>query len=305
VRVHETGTPLPDISRARAVVFWLADPLRELYPECFAEATAVASIARERGLRIVNPPESLSNTIKSVQAQRWQAAGVPCAAARPFRTPAELVQLLAGTRFPAIVRCDQLHSQHSAFYCASPDDARAVASQRDLFPGVVLSFVDTREGYERLHPDSIWARFYHKQRAMVFGDEVLGNHVYFSADPICGLKRSTFGRYLGRGARWSWLARVRPTDRAAIAADDAFWRSPVSHADVVRRATRALGLDMAAIDYSTTADGQIILWEANPYYDLPPAREGALPRERHLEQKISGFYRAIGRYFATLMGEEP
>ena len=42
-RIHETGSPPPDVSRARAVVFWMADPLREFYPDCFEEASAIAA----------------------------------------------------------------------------------------------------------------------------------------------------------------------------------------------------------------------------------------------------------------------
>ncbi len=303
VRVHETGSPPPDVSRARAVVFWLADPLREFYPDCFEEASAIAAAARGAGARVVNPPEALSNTIKSVQAQRWQSAGLPAAAARTFRTRAELDAVLAEASYPAIVRPDRLHAQHSTFYCASLRDARALAPRVEHFPGVVLTFIDTREGYRRSQPETVWARFYHKKRAMVFGDEVVSNHIFFSEHPICGLKRSRFAPYIGRGRHWSPLARILPTDRMVLAIDNSFWRTPPEHVPVLLGATRALDLDIAAIDYSTTADGGVVLWEANPFFEMPKPEDGTMPRERHLDQRIAGFHRAIGRFLATLLGE--
>lgn len=303
VRIHETGSPPPDLSLARAVVFWLADPLRELYPACFEEARAIAAAARGAGARVVNAPEALSNTIKSVQSERWQTAGLPAALARAFRTSAELDHLLENATFPVIIRPDRLHAQRSTFYCASFDGARAVASTFELFPGVVLPFIDTREGFRDSQPGTIWARFFHKKRALVLGDQVVPNHVFFSTHPICGLKRSTFARYMGRGRHWSRLARIRPTDRAVLAVDNAFWREPPEHVEVLLGATRALALDIAAIDYSTTADGRVMLWEANPYFEMPKPEDGVMPRERHLGLRIDGFHRAIGRFLATLMGE--
>jgi hypothetical protein len=303
VRVHETGSPLPDVSHARAVVFWLADPLRELYPACFEEASAIAAAARGAGARVVNPPEALSNTIKCVQAERWQSAGLPAATAREFRTRAELDALLSEASYPVIVRPDRLHAQRSTFYCTNLARARAVAAHVEHFPGVILPFIDTREGYQRSQPGSVWARFFHKKRAMVIGDEVVSNHVFFSEHPICGLKGSTFARYAGRGRHWSALARLVPTDRATLAVDDAFWRGAPEHASVMLGATRTLDLDIAAIDYSTTADGGVVLWEANPYFAMPKPEDGVMPRERHLEQRVAGFHRAIGRFLAKLLGE--
>jgi hypothetical protein len=303
LRVHETGSPPPDLSRARAVVFWLADPLRELYPACFDEAMSIAARARAGGARIVNAPEALSHTIKSVQAKLWRDAGLPCAPAAPFATPSELERVLGECAYPAIVRPDRLHTQRGAHYCASAAEARAVPVTDGLFPGVVIPFVDTREGYRRAQPGTPWARFFHKKRALIFGDDVLPNHLFFSSHPICGLKRSRFARYLGHNRRWSWRARFDPTDRAVLALDNSFWRAPPEHADLLRRAARALSLDILAIDYSTTAEGDAMLWEANPYFEMPRPEDGVMPRERRLRERIGGFHRGIGRFLSSLLDE--
>jgi hypothetical protein len=280
------------------VVFWLADPLRELYPECFAEAMTIATSARARAIRVVNPPEALSNTIKSRQADLWQRAGLPCAPVACFGNPAEIATLLDRARYPVIVRPDLLHGQQSVHFCSTRAAAETAAAS--MTAGAVIPFVDTRSGYARTRPGTIWHRLYHKKRAFVLGDEVVPNHVYFSSHPICGLKSSTFARYRRRW-RWSWLAYVRPLERAALRVDDSFWRGPAEHPALLRRAVQTLGLDFAAVDYSVGADGEPVLWEANPYFDLPDPARGAMPRERHLHHRIGGFDRAIGRFLAGLL----
>ena len=79
IRLHETGGPPPRLEGVRAVVFWLADPLRELYQADYAEAVVIADAVRASGGTLVNPPEALSNSIKSVQSRLWREAGIPCA----------------------------------------------------------------------------------------------------------------------------------------------------------------------------------------------------------------------------------
>ena len=302
--LHETGTgSLPDLDAATAVVFWLGDPLRELYPDCYDEAIAIASRARARGLRVINAPEALSNTRKSLQSALWRAAGLPSAAATPFASRDELAALLAAatTAYPVIVRTDLLHGQQATFFCATRREAEAAAAHEHIAPGVILEFVDTRAGHAGTSPGSLWSRYFHKKRAFVFGDEVVPNHVYFSSHPMVGLKVCSFARYLHGNWRWSWLAYLRPDERAALAIDNAFWQGPAEHPEVMRAAMRALGLDFAAIDYSILADGQPFLWEANPYFDLPDANQGAMPRERHLQARIDGFDRAIARFLVSLL----
>jgi hypothetical protein len=298
--VHETATQPPPLDRVAAVVFWLADPLRELYPDCFAEASRLAAEARRRGIRVVQPPAALSNTIKSVQAALWQAAGIPCAPAIAFGSAAELEALLPAATYPVIVRPDHLHGQQAAVLCA--ERAAAVAAARGIGAGVLLPFIDTRAGYRHTRPRSVWARYYHKKRAFVFGEMVVPNHVFFSAHPICGRHRSTFARYDGGRWRWSWTVHFRPAERAALAADLAFASGSGECHALLRRAVQVLGLDFAAIDYALDADGAPVLWEANPYFDLPDPESGAMPRERRLQARIAGFDRAIGGFLGGLIG---
>src|SRR5687767_8437827 len=129
ILVHETGTgALPtSAAGAGAVVFWLADPLRERYPACYSEAAEIAELAVRRGARVVNPPAALSNTAKSGQARLWDQAGVPCAGGRRFADRAELEALLDGMALPVIVRPDLLHAQEGMRICCTRAEAIAAA----------------------------------------------------------------------------------------------------------------------------------------------------------------------------------
>jgi len=299
IRLHFTGAAAPDLDGVAAVVFWLADPLREHYPACFAEAIAIAETARARGLRIVNPPEALSNTRKSVQARLWREAGLPTPAQRRFESRAELEEVVAATPFPLLVRGDELHGREGTHLCRTRKDVTRLNGL--CLPGAVALFVDTRAGWRRARPDSAWARFFHKKRVFVLGDVVKTNHVFLSKAPLVSMANSTF-RFCGK------LWRKRPleflTARKAydecLAIDYDYWAGEPEDPELMRRAVRALGLDFAAVDFSCTADGGIVLWEANPHFDLPPWFRNVAPGPRRLEERHAGLHRAFERFFAEL-----
>jgi hypothetical protein len=303
ILVHETGTgALPTAAAgAGAVVFWLADPLRERYPSCYDEAMEIADLAARRGARVVNAPAALSNTAKSVQARLWGQAGVPCAVARRFTDCAELEALLDEMTMPVIVRPDLLHAQEGVRFCGTRAEALAAVEPDAQCPGAVVPFVDTREGYRHRDPETVWAQFYHKKRVYVFGDVVMPVHVFFSASPVVAWAGSTFSRYQGWGSVVQWLAYLRRLDRAAVAADITFSRSGAEQPAVMRRATSALGLDAVAIDYSTFADGSVVLWEANPHPSIPGWRGAGMPLVRRTLPRVQRIYAETAAFFHSLV----
>jgi hypothetical protein len=299
VRFHDTGSAAPpSLDGVRAVLFWLGDPLRERYPACFEEAQEVARQAQARGIRLVNPPEALSQTIKSRQAELWAKAGIPTPNHVPFADRDELQAKLAIFDGPILVKADQLHSQRGMWAFASGRAAiEGLDWSRIAYPGAIADLVDTREGFRRTRPHTVWGRFYHKKRCLVLGDAVSPRSVLFSTNPIVGLKTCTFRPPAGwRRFGYSLRADVR----ACIRADRAWWRSGGEAHDVMRRAARALDLDLCAIDYASTAAGGVVLWEANPFFDLPLRSHYFLPRSRGFEARYRGFFRVLGDYLEGL-----
>ncbi len=303
IRFHPTGSGAkPALDGVRAVFFWLADPLRERYPDCFEEAQELALRARARGIRLVNPPEALSHTIKSEQARRWAEAGIPTPRHVAFADRAELEAKLAEFDGGGLLKSDLLHSQRGMWVFASGAEARRNLDQRKIvYPGAIAEFVDTRAGFGATQPDSVWSHFYHKKRVLVLGDLVSPRSVLFSAQPIVGLKTCTFRPPTGwRRVGYSLRGEVQ----ACIRADREWWQAGGEHHDVMRQAAKALGLDVCGIDYASTADGGVVLWEANPFFFLPLRRSYFLPLQRRFEPRYRGFFRDLGDFLEGLLAAD-
>lgn len=292
VEVHGTGTRPPALDSFAAIVFMLLEPIAQ-HPECEAEALALSAAARRQGIRVVNPPEALNNTVKSRQAEIWRKAGLPCAAAEPAADEAALREVLERARYPVILRFDAGHVQQGMFPCLDKEAAlRFVSKVR--FPAVVLQFVNTRRSWRRDRPDSIMARYFHKKRSMVFPTEVLNNHVYFSSLPVVGNRTCTFAA-ASRGKA------VKDLDEM-LEADIGYSFAPPERPKLMQAAVRALGLDVAAIDYASFADGSIVLWEANASFALPYWSNGVLAEQRRLAERVPRYVDAMIRYLEHLAG---
>lgn len=292
VQVHGTGTTPPALDGFAAIVFMLIEPIAQ-HPECEAEALALSAAARRQGIRVVNPPEALNNTIKSRQAEIWRKAGLPCAAAEPAADAAALREVLERVPYPIILRFDAGHVQQGMFVC--PDQASALRFVSKVrFPAVVLQFVNTRPSWRRHQPDSVMARYFHKKRSMVFPGEVLNNHVYFSSIPVVGNRTCTFAA-AERG-------EPVPDLEEMLEADIRYSFAPPERPKLMQAAVRALGLDVAAIDYSIFADGSVVLWEANASFALPYWSNGVLAEQRRLEERVPRYVHAMIRYLERLAG---
>jgi hypothetical protein len=299
IRFHETGSRAkPDLEGVRAVFFWLADPLRERYPECFEEAQEIALRARARSIRLANPPEALSHTIKSEQARLWMEAGIPTPRHVGYADRAELEAELAKFAGPVLLKAELLHAQRGMWVFPSAREARLALDERRIaYPGAIAEFVDTRAGFDAALPGSVWSRFYHKKRVLVLGDLVSPRSVFFSERPIVSLKTCNFRPPTG----WRRIGYgLRGQVRACIRADREWWASGGEHHDVMRRAAKALGLEVCGIDYASTADGGVVLWEANPFFYLPLRRSYFLPRLRGFERRYRGFVRDLGAFLEAL-----
>lgn len=68
------------------------------------------------------------------------------------------------------------------------------------------------------------------------------------------------------------------------------------------RAMQILGLDFAAVDYSSLSDGSIMLWEANPYFYLPREEDIMIPARRIAKERIASYYKAITDFLTELPG---
>lgn len=297
----ETGTALPDLTDVVAILILLQDPLRDLYPACYEEVCELTRRARLAGVRVINPPEALSNSIKTAQSRLWLAAGIPTPRAVGYSSLEELLAIKE-ISFPAILRADLLHSQTRALVLRTSHDLRDIDPSRLPMPGSVSPLVDTRAGYRLTQPGTAWSHFYHKKRALVFGNHVRNNHVFFSESPIVGVKSSTFRHYRSVNPVRRWIANR--ACRNEVALDFGFYGSPPEHEEVLVRAAKALNLEFVAIDYSQFSDGRPILWECNPHFALHMWPFEILPRQRRLKQRLQSFHDTAHEFFLALLTPE-
>lgn len=298
LRVHRTGAPPPSLDSVAVILFYLADPLAAFFPDCYAEARALADEATARGIRVLNDPDALSRTQKSRQTNLWRAAGIRCADSHAFGSAEELRALIDRLVWPQILRDDAHHAQTSCIVCHSREEALA-ALPRMTYPGVALDFIDTRDaaGGKR---DPLYARYFHKKRSFVFGPVVRNNHVFFSESPIVGQSSSTFiaETHWKRRALRAIGVRNQELDQALAEDFNYFAAAPEAREQMIH-ATQVLGLSMAALDYSVAADGSIVFWEANPYFSLPTlTSQKLLPKERRWSERIDTFYDAFVEWMA-------
>jgi hypothetical protein len=289
IRMHRTGTDTLNFHDVTLVVFWLADPLRQSYPECYAEAEHIAMTANLRGIRVLNSPQALSNTSKSTQALTWMRDNIPSAKARMAGCREELEHAAEIIGFPCIIRSDELHCQRGVFIARTRDDL-ARADAVTPYPAVIIEMIDVRDAYRTDDPDgtSLFHRYYHKARAFVFNGEVKASHLFFSPEPIVGLSNSTFAR---EDTPYRRLAREfgyhRRYINEMIQADIKNFIAPVDHAESLSHAVAAIGLDFAAVDYCILPGGRPVIWEANPYFHLPPGEQSVLFRERLAIERVN------------------
>jgi hypothetical protein len=300
ILVHETGTgAMPAVAAgAGAVVFWLPTGLRERFPVCYREASAICELAARRGAVVVNPAGALSEAAPLTRAALWAKAGLRCAPPHPYQNRTELEALLKSQPAPLVVRPEWTHTTQ---FASTRADAVGVALAGWQCAGTVMPFVDTRDATRREHPESVWARLYHRKRAYVCGDAVLPGEVLFSEAPVVRPENCTFQRYVGWRALLQGMAFARRLEREAVAADLAFARAEPEDAEVLRRAVGLLGLRFAAVDYSTGADGVPTLWSVDPCPDLPGWSSAGMPLLRRTAPRLSRFFACSAAFLRGLI----
>jgi hypothetical protein len=316
IRVYETGQPMPTLDGVAGVVFFLGDPLKLKYPDCYRRAETIAIEARELGIPVANPPEALARHRKSDMARIWRDAGLPTPASVRYENRAALRGALGGFSGPVILRADDVHGQEKALVIEDLAQASAISDDRIPFPGVVSSLVDTRATHRESAPGSVFARYRHVCRTFLFGSNAVQSHILFSRDPVVQASvsvfremqdrsqeyRDRFGTGRRNGLAQRWIRRNR-SFRAALDAEQAFRLQPIAHAALLRKAAALLDFHIVSFDYSLMADGSPILWEANPYPYINPFPGGTLWRDRDLPRVTRNLYEGLGRYLGSFLDE--
>jgi hypothetical protein len=300
IALHQTGSPVPDLAGVRSVLFWLADPLRQLFPDCYTEAKQIADSALARGIRLVNPPDALSDTVKTRQSQLWRDAGIPTPESVPFATIEELRGILDRIAPPVIVRPSLTHAQQGVRICGSIDAALQAAKKILPAPALVAQLVDVRATWRAANPNNLYSRLFHTKRCFVFGSIVKTTYIQFSPVPVVAGPSCTFNANVREKMKLPPKPEPGTWDASCIAADYFFATGPAEAPELMLRAGKALGLEYFAVDYATRADGSHVLWEANPYLNMNPLGIASMREERRMPQRYALVFDALGKFLLEL-----
>ena len=236
--LHTLPTRVRDWSRYRLHVPWLQDPVQSWSMRAFDRANRLAAECDERGIPVVNRVDRLINVSRSLAADKLASAGLRTAAVRPLSAGEDTLTSALEIRLPLVVREDRGHG--GPMIRVDTEEELAAVDLRLFRRPVAIELVDaiSRDG------------IYRKYRYVVAGEVGVRQSMH-----------SSFG-WVVRGADQS-------TATDEICAEEiAFLEASEPAHDRFVAASRALGLDFLAFDYSVLGDGEIVVWEANPYPKL-------------------------------------
>jgi hypothetical protein len=214
---------------------WLQDPVQAWSPTAYKQANRLATACRARAIPIVNPVDRLTNAGKEAGARTIGAMGIRTARIMRITDRREFRETRYGFDLPLIVREDW---RHGGFVCRAdtPAEFRRIPLWKFKRP-IVMEFIDVRDPHDGLC---------RKYRYVAAGDWGVPQSMHPCKS------------WFAKGSYTEFNDRLRDEEVAFISRPDP------SH-ERLQAARRALGLDFLAFDYSYDRDGQLVVWEANPY----------------------------------------
>ena len=234
-RVVELPVALAADWNVRVMVTWLQDPVDLRAPIEFVLVEGLSRYFDARGIQTINRAKLLSNALKS--------RALPLIAQAGFRTP-QIVGIADPARFrrdfgglttPFFVRDDHLHGAPVRL-ARTEDEAHALRIE-DFASPVGVEYIETASPEDGL---------YRKYRYFGCRSQGIAHHLQTSAN------------WIVRGEGRLYTDRSRDEECAYI-------DGPDPHHARFQSAMKALGFDMAAFDYSLTPDGDVVVWEVNPF----------------------------------------
>jgi len=253
-----------DWSQRRLLVPWLNDPVEQWSMEAYSQAEALAAECEARGIPVINRVKYLSNAGKLEGARRIAGTGLRTPRTVRIDTPDKLREFretLLGLKLPLVLRNDWGHGppMHRADTLA---EARALPVGQIERP-IVVEIIDVRDPHDGLH---------RKYRYVGAGDAGISHHLQASTD---------------------WVTRGgNRVDNAVTRAEElAYIGQPDPHHARFQTAMRALELDFVAFDYGYDRDGEVVVWEANPYPHIRMSTQNLTYRNLAIHRTLAAIVR--------------
>ena len=232
--LHLLPCAVRDWSRYALHIPWLQDPVEAWSPVTYRLATRLAAACDRHGVPVVNRVDRLANAAKSAGSERIASAGFRTPRMARISDPEEFRRTLLGIPLPLFVREDEGHG--GPMLRADTEEEACALPVRSFRRPVAVELVDVRDA------DGL----YRKYRYVVAGDAGVRQSLHVSRE------------WAARGAATEFTEELRDEEVAYLEGPEP------EHARFVE-ATRALGLDFVAFDYSLDLSGRVVVWEANPF----------------------------------------
>jgi len=214
---------------------WFQDPVQLWSPRAYRQACRLAARCDEHQIPVINRVDKLLNAAKSNGASLIASVGIRTPRMFPIENEEEFKETLGGLSLPILVREDWGHSG-LILRIDNMNDVHDLQLARFSRP-VAVEFIDTRTDADGL---------YRKYRYVAAGDEGVSQSMHVQRD------------WLVRGGKCVFSDELKDEELAYI-------NAPNENHEKLQHARRALELDFVAFDYSYDRDGELIVWEANPY----------------------------------------
>lgn len=246
-----------DWRSVRVVVPWLQDPVEAWSTPLFDYLKSMGVHCDALGIPVVNRVENLARAGKTAGAAAIASAGLRTPRTVRITDPAAFRRDFGGLAFPLFVREDWGHGWPMT-RADTPGEARALPLEAMVLPAA-SEVIDVRDAGDGL---------YYKYRYLACGDIGVSHHVQASVD------------WVTRGAD-------RVTNETTRTRELAYIAQPDPHHARFQAARRALGLDVVAFDYGYTREGEVVVWEANPFPHIQFAKTTTSYRNRAIERSAA------------------
>lgn len=241
--LHEPWQDAPPLDAYDAALFWSWGYRKRNY-RFFARR--FEHLLARANVPIINSARN-SSPLHSVWLKAWNEHGLPCARYQRFSNFDNV-----GLRFPMILRCDGQHKGRQMYLVHTREEAvERIRIERNR------CYQDSGQGYVfqplDLAIEFIETRFtdglYRKRRSYVIGDKV-----------IC--------RSQSVAEHWTVNFQSMVCGELPVRENARFRAEGEPDSEILIRAARAAGVEIAAIDYVRTEDGRTILWEGNRHFRM-------------------------------------
>ncbi|MBF2098045.1 MAG: hypothetical protein IGQ88_06675 [Gloeomargaritaceae cyanobacterium C42_A2020_066] len=213
---------------------WLQDPVQQWSTKAYAKAQAIAEQCRSRNIPIINPVDKLLNATKLAGSCRIAQAGLRTPKMVAITNLSQFKQDLGNLKLPLFIREDWGHG--GKITQLDTEDEVSTLTLEGFVRPIAVERVDAQS------KDGL----YRKYRYIVAGQRGISHHLMITPN------------WITRGEDRLFTEETRAEELAYIQAPDP------NHSRF-QAALEKLELDFVAFDYGYDKNGDVIVWEANPF----------------------------------------